>query len=137
MNMNMKIKNTIDFGTITSKESIRLVQKLNVLVGVHGAGLIWSAFLNQQQHTTNNNDTITNTLNGRSSTSSNNMNMNNGLVEIFAGDRGPTNYHYHNLASLVDIQYPSTKMRKGSNKYIRWNEDRTNEVVDLFRSLIT
>ena len=31
--------------------------------------------------------------------------QNSGLVEIFVGDRGSGNRHYHNLASLSDLHY--------------------------------
>jgi hypothetical protein len=107
---------SVDFGTLSSRESISLVANSDILVGVHGAGLVWSIFL----------PTTTAIWPKRQS----------GLVEVFGGDRDPTNRHYHNIASLANIQYRETNFWKGSNKKIRWNENRLNEVVSQIRSIV-
>ena len=127
----------VDFGTLSLYESIRLANKSHILVGIHGAGLIWSTFLlrkqqKQQKQQNNNKHNNNSTLVPGGSTI-----IRPGLVEIFAGNRPPMNRHYHNLASLCNIQYQSTKHYwKGSNKYIRWTDNHVNEVVDSIKAII-
>ena len=77
----------VDFGDLTTSETIKLVEQQNILVGVHGAGLMWSVFLPQQK--------------------------NSGLVEIFMGDRDEGNNHYHNIASLAGLNYRRPSYWKG------------------------
>lgn len=68
----------VDFGLLTADESVRVAANADVLVGVHGAGLMWSAFMRP---------------------------FDTGLVELFGGDRSAGNRHYHNVASLSGIGY--------------------------------
>jgi len=118
----------VDFGTLSTFESIRLASQSDIMVGVHGAGLIWSAFLPLTTAQTQYN------INSSSSSSSSSS---SGLVEIFGGDRNPDNRHYHNIASLMGIQYVETKFWNGSQKVLRWNDARVNELVSLIRSIDT
>ena len=62
---------SVDFGQLSTRESIQVVSQSDIMVGVHGAGLIWSAFLP----------------------------IHGGLLEVFGGDRAKNNRHYHNVAS--------------------------------------
>ena len=66
-----------DFGNFTHDESIHGAALGDLMVGVHGAGLQWSAWLP-----------------GGSP-----------LVEIFGGDRGPPNVHYRNMAGAMQRPY--------------------------------
>lgn len=68
-----------DFGNFTHDESIRAALQGDIMVGVHGAGLQWSAWLPQEAP----------------------------LVEIFGGDRGPSNIHYKNMAKAQGRPYKS------------------------------
>lgn len=113
-----KIKN-VDFGTLSLSESIQVVEEADIMVGMHGAGLTWSAFLPF----------------AKSGKPSNITGKQKGLVEIFAGDRNQVNRHYHNIASLVGIQYRETEYWSSSDKIIRWNEKRLNEVASQIRSI--
>jgi hypothetical protein len=114
---------TVDFGTLSTLESIRLVAQSDIMVGVHGAGLVWSVFLPLSLGKPGSNS------------SSNSNSANSGLIEIFGGDRNPTNRHYHNIASLVGIEYRETVFWKGSDTMLRWNEKRLHEVVSRIRSV--
>jgi hypothetical protein len=67
----------VDFATLTVKEIVTLLATTRVVVGMHGAGLMWTAFL--PRHSL--------------------------LVELFGGDRSTGNFHYHNLAALADLHY--------------------------------
>eukprot|EP01064_Diplonema_japonicum_P005240 TRINITY_DN13533_c0_g2_i1.p1 TRINITY_DN13533_c0_g2~~TRINITY_DN13533_c0_g2_i1.p1 ORF type:complete len:498 (+),score=43.65 TRINITY_DN13533_c0_g2_i1:56-1549(+) len=69
----------INFGDITYEEILALMAETNILAGVHGAGLIYSMYLRPHS----------------------------GLVEVFGGDRGPSNRHYHNIAAYMDLHYES------------------------------
>mmetsp|Transcript_31952 Transcript_31952/g.105987 ORF Transcript_31952/g.105987 Transcript_31952/m.105987 type:complete len:205 (+) Transcript_31952:885-1499(+) len=53
-------------------DQINLVSKARVLIGAHGAGLLHALFLPQSAH----------------------------LVELFCGDRGPSNHHYRNIEQM-------------------------------------
>ena len=77
---------SIDFGAIDPQVAVEAASNADVLVGVHGAGLVWSAF----------------------------MPRHGGLVELFGGNRGATNRHYHNLASLADLHYRSHTLSAAS-----------------------
>ena len=114
---------TVDFGTLSTLESIRLVAHSDIMVGVHGAGLVWSVFLPLPL--------------GRpgSNSNSNSNSANSGLVEIFGGDRNPHNRHYHNLATLVGIEYRETKIWPRSDRIFRWTEKLLNEAVSEIRSI--
>ncbi|OEU18063.1 hypothetical protein FRACYDRAFT_238496 [Fragilariopsis cylindrus CCMP1102] len=124
----------VDNNTSTSSTN---TNKSHILVGIHGAGLIWSTFLlrrqqKQQKQQNNNKHNNNSALVPGGSTI-----IRPGLVEIFAGNRPPMNRHYHNLASLCNIQYQSTKHYwKGSNKYVRWTDNHVNEVVDSIKAII-
>ena len=90
---------TVDFGHLTAEESIRTVSGADIMIGMHGAGLMWSAFLPRH----------------------------GGLVEIFGADRGPNNRHYHNVASLSDLHYsdisPGSLLTVVRN--LKWNGSKT------------
>ena len=96
---NYKIK-IINFGGIPPRESIRIASQSRILVGVHGAGLVWSGF----------------------------MSPHSGLLKMFGGDRGSGNRHYHNIASLADIHYQSMDIG-GSATSLTWNADTVDEIV--------
>lgn len=86
----------VDFGRLSAAESVAVVSAADVMIGVHGAGLMWSAFLPRH----------------------------GGLVEIFGGDRGQNNRHYHNVASLSDLHYRDVKpglLLTVVNNNLRWN----------------
>lgn len=68
-----------DFGNFTHDESVRAAVQGDVMVGVHGAGLQWSTWLPPGAP----------------------------LVEIFGGDRGPSNVHYKTIARAQDRPYKS------------------------------
>jgi len=96
---NYKI-NIINFGEIPPHESIRIASQSRIFVGVHGAGLVWSGF----------------------------MSPHSSLLEMFGGDRGSGNRHYHNNASLADIHYQSMDVG-GSATSLTWNADTVDEIV--------
>ncbi|CUI12344.1 Hypothetical protein, putative, partial [Bodo saltans] len=92
----------VDFGALNPDKSIEAASNADVIVGVHGAGLTWASFLPRH----------------------------GGLVELFGGDRGSGNRHYHNLASLADIHYRHTSL--GS---MHWKPETVKIVCDLIRSI--
>ena len=102
----------VDFGKISAKESVKIVSSSDVMVGVHGAGLMWSAFLPRH----------------------------GGLVEIFGGDRGPSNRHYHNVASLSDIHYRdiTNQYLVANAKQLRWlgNKKFSDELIEKINQVI-
>ncbi len=113
-----KIK-VVDFGILSLFESVNVVKQSDIMVGAHGAGLMWSVFLPF----------------GKSGEPTDSTSESKGLVEIFTGDRAHVNRHYHNIASLVGIQYRETKHWSSSDKMFRWDEKRLNEVVSQIRSI--
>ena len=98
----------VNFGVnMTSSDSVKAAYNADILVGVHGAGLVWSAFT--KPHT--------------------------GLVEMFGGDRDSTNRHYHNIASLADIHYRSLTLRSGVKKSLIWDEKSVDQIVQKIQSI--
>lgn len=95
----------IDFGRVTVRESIKKVSQSDILVGVHGAGLIWAGFLP----------------------------IHGGLIELFGGDRGSSNRHYHNLASLADVHY--RQLTLGGSDPISWDNGTVKELVRQIQSM--
>jgi hypothetical protein len=75
------------------------------MVGVHGAGLIWSAF----------------------------MPVHGGLIEIFGGDRPSYNRHYHNVASLADLHYRELSLSGGNS--IGWDDGTVDKLVEMIKSI--
>jgi hypothetical protein len=92
----------VDFGALNPNRSMEEASNADVIVGVHGAGLTWAAFLPRH----------------------------GGLVELFGGDRGEGNRHYHNLASLADIHYRSTGIG-GMN----WGPETVHTIGNLIKSI--
>ncbi|CUI12345.1 membrane-associated protein, putative [Bodo saltans] len=92
----------VDFGALNPDKSIEEASNADVIVGVHGAGLTWASFLPRH----------------------------GGLVELFGGDRGSNNRHYHNLASLADIHYRS--MTLGS---FNWNAGVVSSIKQQITSI--
>ena len=98
----------VNFGVnMTSSDSVKAAYNAHILVGVHGAGLVWSSFM--KPHT--------------------------GLLEMFGGDRGRINRHYHNIASLADLHYRSLTLRSGGKKSLIWDERSVNEIVQKIKSI--
>lgn len=65
----------------TFKEQVAIAARGNIMVGLHGAGLVYSLFMSPGSH----------------------------LIEIFMDDRTSVNRHYHNIASWMDLEYHSTE----------------------------
>ena len=83
----------VNFGNTSLFDSVRIASQSHVIICAHGAGLVWSSFL--KPHSL--------------------------LIEIFGGDRESSNRHYHNIASMADINYQSLHM-KGNAKDLRWDQ---------------
>lgn len=98
---------TIDFGKISTYESIKAAASSDIIMGVHGAGLVWASFLPRH----------------------------GGLVEIFGGNRGSSNRHYHNIASLADIHYRSTNMNAGNSGKFFWGKRDVHDLDAIVRSI--
>ncbi|KAL7533916.1 hypothetical protein ACHAXR_005525 [Thalassiosira sp. AJA248-18] len=96
----------VNFGNnMTTVDSVRAASNSQIMVGVHGAGLVWSAFLKQHS----------------------------GLVEIFGGNRNSGNRHYHNIASLGDIHYRSLSMR--GRDALTWDQTTVDQIVKQIQSV--
>lgn len=63
----------------TFKEQVEIVDQAQIMVGVHGAGLVYSLFMSPGSH----------------------------LIEIFMDDRGPMNRHFYNIATWMDLVHHS------------------------------
>ena len=98
--------NIVEFGNKTAHESIELAAHADIMIGVHGAGLVWSGF----------------------------MPPHSGLVEIFGGDRGSNNRHYHNIASLADLHYRQLSMSSKSADLV-WTEADVKKIAEAIRSI--
>lgn len=96
----------VDFGSETTIDSVKIASRSQIFVGVHGAGLMWSAFLPKHS----------------------------GLVEIFGGDRNSVNRHYHNIASLADIHYRFLSLR-GNALSLKWDERSVDQIVKKIESI--
>lgn len=73
------ILKSFNFGALDPPQAIEVASNADVMVGVHGAGMTWGAFLPRH----------------------------GGLIEIHGGDRPPTNRHFHNIAAFADLHYRS------------------------------
>ena len=103
---------TVNFGTLTTHESLKIASQSHIMVGVHGAGLIWSAFLRSDPHA--------------------------GLLEMFGGDRSSVNRHYHNIASLADMHYQSLSLKRkpGDLKSaLIWDQPTIDNIVSKIQSM--
>ena len=88
--------------------SVQIASTSHIIAGVHGAGLIWTSFLPRH----------------------------GGVVELFGGDRGSVNRHYHNIASLADIHYRSLSIGRGStSKTLGWDGRTVETIVQKIRSI--
>lgn len=67
----------IDLASLKTYDILKLVRNAEALVGVHGAGLVWSLFMKQRSK----------------------------LFEIFGGNRGISNAHYKKIATYVHLKY--------------------------------
>ena len=65
------------FDKLSLQAMLKLMQHTDVLMGVHGAGLAWQLFMRRPR----------------------------AVIEIFGGDRGPENRHYHNIAMFLGHHY--------------------------------
>ena len=99
-----KIK-IVNFGRISSYEAIKLASESDIMVGVHGAALVHASFL--PRHSL--------------------------LIEIFGGDRGPVNRHYHNIASLADIHYFQLSMG-GSSSWLKWTSNTVSDITNAIKN---
>ncbi|KAL7535507.1 hypothetical protein ACHAXR_007931 [Thalassiosira sp. AJA248-18] len=96
----------VNFGNnMTTADSVSAASNSQIMVGVHGAGLVWSGFMKQHS----------------------------GLVEIFGGDRDSSNRHYHNIASLADIHYRSLTMR--GYHALTWDQTTVDQIVEKIQSI--
>jgi hypothetical protein len=98
----------VDFGSKSTVESVQIASTSHIIAGVHGAGLIWTSFLPRH----------------------------GGVVELFGGDRGSVNRHYHNIASLADIHYRSLSIGRGStSKTLGWDGRTVETIFQKIRSI--
>jgi hypothetical protein len=95
------VRNT-DFGSMNPDNSIEAASNGDVMLGVHGAGLTWASFLPRH----------------------------GGLVELFGGDRGEDNRHYHNIASLADLHYRSLSLNS-----LNWNAEHVHTIARIIREI--
>jgi hypothetical protein len=72
----------VNFAELSPAKSIEAASNGDILLGVHGAGLMWAAFLPRH----------------------------GGLVELFPDGLQHVNRHYHNVASLADVHYRDMPM---------------------------
>jgi hypothetical protein len=72
----------VNFGELTPAASIEEATNADIILGVHGAGLMWAGFLPRH----------------------------GGLVELFPDGLQHVNRHYHNVASLADLHYRDLPM---------------------------
>ena len=104
-----------NFGSLTTRESVAIAARSRIVVGVHGAGLVWSSFLPPHS----------------------------GIVEMFGGDRASNNRHYHNIASLADLHYRSLSLGghwpngRGANRpmELAWKDDTVDQIATKIRSI--
>lgn len=67
----------VDFSSLKLRKLLTMIDNSQALVGVHGAGMVWSTFMRQRAK----------------------------LFEIFGGNRGVANRHYKNIAKYVNLTY--------------------------------
>jgi hypothetical protein len=87
----------VDFGKLSAVDSVQVMLDTDVLIGVHGAGLMWGSFMRHAS-----------------------------IIEIFGGDRGADNRHYHNIASLAGLGYADIRRGLGNvpGKALKWGGDK-------------
>mmetsp|Transcript_42458 Transcript_42458/g.68293 ORF Transcript_42458/g.68293 Transcript_42458/m.68293 type:complete len:641 (+) Transcript_42458:265-2187(+) len=96
----------VNFGQISLKESIELMVGADVFVGTHGAALVHSLFL--EPHSV--------------------------LIEMFGCDRAPTNRHYHNIASLVDVQYKHLEGMSCIREEITFSQKSQEKLLSMIQT---
>ncbi|KAL9185925.1 hypothetical protein ACHAXT_003702 [Thalassiosira profunda] len=94
-----------NFGSLNTHDSVAIAARSRILVGVHGAGLVWASFLPPHS----------------------------GIVEMFGGDRASNNRHYHNIASLADLHYRSLSL--GGQMELAWKDDTVDQIAEKIRSI--
>ncbi|KAL9178506.1 hypothetical protein ACHAXT_001844 [Thalassiosira profunda] len=95
-----------NFGNMNTRDSVAIASRSHILVGVHGVGLVWSSFLPPHS----------------------------GIVELFGGNRGSGNRHYHNIASLADLHYRSLNLR-GTTTSLVWNNATVEQIARKIESI--
>lgn len=96
----------VNFGDLNVTESITALEWGDVFVSAHGAALTWVAFLPSGS----------------------------GVVEIFGGNRGDSNRHFHNLASLTDLHYRSF-VSPGDAFNLTWTNRSVAKIAELIRDV--
>ena len=83
----------MDFAALSPRECIAKASAAHVIVGAHGAGLMWAAYLPRHGL----------------------------LVEMFGGNRQRSNRHYHNIASLADLHYAEVSLGGYGAGALQWS----------------
>eukprot|EP01063_Lacrimia_lanifica_P028899 TRINITY_DN4308_c0_g3_i1.p2 TRINITY_DN4308_c0_g3~~TRINITY_DN4308_c0_g3_i1.p2 ORF type:complete len:512 (+),score=116.22 TRINITY_DN4308_c0_g3_i1:56-1537(+) len=98
-----------DFGGYTPKESVAVASQADVFVGVHGAGMVWSAFLPRH----------------------------GGVVELWGGDKQGRNNHYQHTSALADLFYTALKGKlfgEGASR-LAWTQDTVRATADAIKGM--
>ena len=85
---------SVDLGSFTMNDAMDLMRHTDILIGVHGAALVWSMFLPEGA----------------------------GLIELFGGDRGESNRHYPNIAAMSRLLYESVVLKTEQSRSLRCDD---------------